>query len=251
MALSITVLGCSGSYSGPGLACTGYLVSSPGARVWLDAGPGTMANLQRHCSLADLDAVVITHQHCDHWTDLALAFTAFRHYMGDGPEGAGPLMVYGTTGTRELARALVGKDDLAPTFDWYPISSDDRVVIADQQWRFSRTDHPVETLAPRVDCGGRSFAFSADTAPGWSFDRLGRGIHLALCEATFTEADRHRDTPHLSARQAGEMAAASGIRKLLLTHFAPGSDTAAMVREASEAFGRPVGMVEQDRSYQV
>ncbi|WP_419919869.1 MBL fold metallo-hydrolase [Candidatus Poriferisocius sp.] len=246
MALSITVLGCSGSYSGPGMACTGYLVTSPGARVWLDTGPGTMANLQRHCDLADLDAVVITHQHADHWTDLALAFTAFRHYVGDKR-----LPVYGTAGTRSMACALLGKDDLAPIFDWRRISSEDRMSIADQQWRFSRTDHPVETLAPRVDCGGRSFAFSADTAPGWSFEQLGRGIHLALCEATFTEADRHPDAPHLSARQAGAMAAAAGVEKLLLTHLIPGSDAGAMAREASESFGQPVDVAKQDWIYQV
>ena len=33
MGLSITVLGCSGSYSAPGLACTGYLVESDSTRV--------------------------------------------------------------------------------------------------------------------------------------------------------------------------------------------------------------------------
>ena len=246
MALGVTVLGCSGSFSAPGVACTGYLVESPGARVWLDAGPGTLANLQRHCDLADLDAAVITHQHIDHWTDLALVFSALRHYVGRSH-----LPVYGTAGTRSLAGALLSKKDLAPTFAWHQISTGDQMEIGDQQWRFSLTDHPVETLAPRVDCGGRSFAFSADTAAGWSFDQLGDGIHLALCESTFLDADRHPGASHLTARQAGAMAAAAGVERLLITHLAPGSDAAAMAREASESFGRPVDVVEQDRRYQV
>jgi len=246
MGLSITVLGCSGSYSGPGLACTGYLVESDTARVWLDAGPGTLANLQRHHQLAEIDAIVITHEHPDHWLDLAMAHIACRYFL-DRP----PMPVYGTAGTRALAQALAGAHDLAPTIDWRVISDGDSATIGDQQWRFSRTDHPVETLAPRVDSGGRSFAFSADTGEGWSFASLGGAIDLALCEATYLHQDLVAPSPHLSALQAGTMAADAGVKRLLLTHLAPGSDAPAFGREATEAFGAPVELVKVDRRYEV
>ena len=246
MGLSITVLGCSGSYSGPGLACTGYLVESDSARVWLDAGPGTLANLQRHCTLEEIDAIVITHEHPDHWLDLAMAYIACRYFLSRGT-----LPVYGTAGTHLLACALAGRHDLAPTIDWQDITDRDSVVIGDQQWRFSRTDHPVETLAPRVDSGGRSFAFSADTGEDWSFARLGDGIDLALCEATFLHEDLVSPSPHLSALQAGAMAADAGVGRLLLTHLAPGSDAAAFRQEVTESFGAPVELVDVDRRYEV
>ncbi len=246
MGLSVTVLGCSGSYSGPGLPCTGYLVESDSTRVWLDTGPGTLANLQRHCNLADLDAIVITHEHPDHWLDLAMVFVACRYYVDRSS-----LPVYGTAGTHALACALAGTQDLAPTIDWHRITTDDRVVIGDQHWRFSRTDHPVETLAPRVDSSGRSFAFSADTGNDWSFARLGEGIDLALCEATFLHENLVPPSPHLSATQAGAMAAGAGVKRLLLTHLAPGSDAAAFGQEATESFGAPVELVDVDRRYEV
>ena len=246
MGLSITILGCSGSYSAPGLACTGYLVESDATRVWLDAGPGTLANLQRHCTLEEIDAIVITHEHPDHWLDLAMAYIACRYFLNREP-----LPVYGTAGTHALARALAGANDLAPTIDWRLITDGDSAVIGDQQWHFSRTDHPVETLAPRVDSGGRSFAFSADTGDGWSFARLGGGIDLALCEATFLHENLVRPSPHLSALQAGAMAADAGVKRLLLTHLAPGSDAAAFGQEATESFGAPVELVDVDRRYEV
>ena len=246
MALSITVLGCSGSYSAPGLACTGYLVESGTTRVWLDAGPGTLANLQRHRQLTEIDAIVVTHEHPDHWLDLAMAYIACRYFLDRAP-----LPVYGTAGTQALAQALAGAHDLAPTIDWRVISDGDSATIGDQQWRFSRTDHPVETLAPRVDSGGRSFAFSADTGDGWSFASLGEGIDLGLCEATYLHQDLVMPSPHLSAMQAGAMAADAGVKRLLLTHLAPGSDAPAFGREASEAFGAAVELVEVDRSYEV
>ena len=246
MGLSVTILGCSGSYSGPGLACTGYLVESDTARVWLDAGPGTLANLQRHRSLTEIDAIVVTHEHPDHWLDLAMAFIACRYFLDRGP-----MPVYGTAGTHALAIALAGAHDLSPTLDWRVISDGDTATIGDQRWRFSRTDHPVETLAPRVDSGGRSFAFSADTGEGWSFARLGTGIDLGLCEATYLHRDLVPPSPHLSARQAGAMAAEAGVKRLLLTHLAPGSDAPAFGREAAEAFGAPVELVDVDQRYDV
>lgn len=246
MGLSLTVLGCSGSYSGAGVACTGYLVESDTTRVWLDAGPGTLANLQRRCDLTEVDAVVVTHEHPDHWLDLTMAYIACRYFLNRPP-----MPVYGTAGTLALAQALAGTSDLAPTFHWRTISDGHSATIGDQQWRFARTDHPVETLAPRVDSGGRSFAFSADTGDGWSFASLGEGIDLGLCEATFLHRELVPPSPHLSARQAGAMSADAGVKRLLLTHLAPGSDAAAFGREAAEAFGAPVELVDVDRRYEV
>ena len=43
---------CSGTYAGPGGACSGYLVRGGDTSVWVDTGPGTLANLQRHVDLA-------------------------------------------------------------------------------------------------------------------------------------------------------------------------------------------------------
>ena len=84
MSLTVTVLGSSGSYPGPGRACSGYLVQGGGKNVWLDAGSGTMANLQKHIDLAEIDAVVISHEHPDHWSDINGLQVACSY--GKGPD---------------------------------------------------------------------------------------------------------------------------------------------------------------------
>ena len=61
--LALRVLGCDGSWTGPGGAGSGYLVSLGGTHVVLDLGPGTFANLQLHLDPALVAAVVITHRH--------------------------------------------------------------------------------------------------------------------------------------------------------------------------------------------
>ncbi len=70
---------------------------------------------------------------------------------------------------------------------------------------FHRTDHEVETLAVRIDGGGRALGYSADTGPGWSLAELGIGLDLVLSEATYT-VEHEGTAGHMSGRQAGEQA---------------------------------------------
>lgn len=233
--LAVTVLGCSGTYAQPDGACSGYLVQAQGRSVWIDTGPGTLANVQRHVEFADIDAVVLSHCHPDHWTDLPVLRNVFKYVLHR--EG---LPVYGTAETRAMAEAAT-HDGLAPTFDWHVISDGAEAAIAGLRLTFSRTDHPVETLAIRVEdpADGRAIAYSADTGPAWSVASFGAPVDLFVCEATLT-TDEEGLAPHISARQAAAMAAAAGAGRLVLTHHWPGGDVEAQRTVAAEVFGGPV-----------
>ena len=236
MALAVTVLGCSGSYAAPGNPCTGYLVRSDSTAVLLDCGPGTLGPLQEAIDLADISAIVATHCHPDHWLELPVIRNVYIWFV---PRSDVP--VYGTAETRAMDRAITvlrsGKSD---PLAWNVIDPSSKVTIGDQQWSFSLTDHPVETLAVRVDSGGRSFAFSSDTGPGWDFRSLGDGIDLAMCDASHGSEHEDEGIPHMSARQAARAAAAAGVGRLVLTHLAPGCDPGAQLAEASEVFAGEV-----------
>jgi ribonuclease BN (tRNA processing enzyme) len=240
--MTVTVLGCSGSYAAASQACTGFLVQSEAATVWLDAGPGTLANLQRHVGLRDLTAIVLSHEHPDHWLELPVVYSAVRYY-----EKRAPVPVFGTAGTLRLARALT--PDLNRSFDWHVIADGAAAVIGDQQWRWSATDHYVETLACRVDSAGSSMVFSSDTGPRWQVGALGSGFDLALLESTYLADAEHHGFLHLSARQAGLQAAAANAKRLVLTHLAPGQDPDAHRRESARAYGGPVEVAAIDDRY--
>jgi ribonuclease BN (tRNA processing enzyme) len=228
--LSVTVLGCDGSYPGPGGACSGYLLSSGETHVWLDAGSGTMANLQKHISLEQLTAVVISHQHPDHWTDVEHLAVACKWVI---KRSGIPIFV--PDGLRLLMRVGAAVD----VFDWHIVGGGDQIEIGAMAISFSETDHVATTLAVRVDSGGRSFGYSADTGSGWHLSALGSGLHLALCEATFL-ADKEDTIPHLSARQAGQMAREAGVEHLVITHLWPRLDRELARTEAAASFGGDV-----------
>lgn len=242
--LALTVLGCSGTYAAAGGACSGYLVQGAGTTIWIDTGPGTLANLQRHIDFDDIDAVVISHCHPDHWTELPVLRNVFKYVRHRAH-----VPVYGTAETRSMAESAT-HGGLAPTFDWHLVSGGSEVDIGGLHLSFSRTDHPVETLAVRVDdpVAGTSLAYSADTGPGWSVASFGGGIDLFVCEATLT-ADEEGLAPHVSAREAGAMAAAAGVGRLLITHHWPGGDAEAQRASAAESFGRPVEIATINERY--
>ena len=229
----LTVLGCSGSYPAKGEACSGYLVRGGGTTIWLDAGNGTMANLQHHVGLGDVDAVVLSHEHPDHWSDLEGLRVAYAY--GERPRTGVP--VYAPAGLEAKVST-----DMEPQFEWNMVTGGDSVTVGALTLRFSTTDHgDKETLAVRIDGDGSSFGYSADTSADWSIEALGEGLDLALCEATLLQHEEGK-SKHLSARQAGEMARAAGIGTLVLTHVWPTTDRERSRAEGSEAFGKAVEM---------
>ena len=92
--MRLTVLGTSGGYPPPGSACSGYLVEEDDTRIWIDAGSGTFPRLLEHCAPNELTAILISHLHADHWTDLVLGLHSLRFAF----EIERPIPVYGPAG---------------------------------------------------------------------------------------------------------------------------------------------------------
>jgi len=241
-AFTLTVLGCDGSWPGPAGAGSGYLIRVGDTSVVLDAGPGTFATLQTVLDPAEVDAVVITHHHQDHWTDLFAWDTQAR--FGARRRRA-PLSVYAPARVARLA-----DPDATPMLDWREITHGDRAGIGEVSCAFHRTDHAEETLAVRIDGAGRALGYSADSGPGWSVRELGSALDLLLCEATYT-AEHEGTAGHLSGRQAGAAAKAAGARRLVITHRWPTVDAGAVAQEAEAAFGGPVEQATMGREFEL
>jgi len=88
---------------------------------------------------------------------------------------------------------------------------------------------------------GRRVVYTGDTRPTERTVAVAEDADLLVHDATFADdrADRAAETGHSTAREAGEVAARAGARRLALTHVSSryAHDVEAHEREAREAFG--------------
>ena len=94
---------------------------------------------------------------------------------------------------------------------------------------------------------GQRAAFIMDTRLCDGAFALADRADMLICEATFADAEAAlaRDYGHLTARQAGRIAAEARARLLVLTHFSQRYEhhprgVQLLADEAAEAFGGPV-----------
>ncbi|MFI6427674.1 ribonuclease Z [Promicromonospora sp. NPDC050880] len=86
---------------------------------------------------------------------------------------------------------------------------------------------------------GQSFAFVMDTRICDAVWRLADGVDLLVIESTYLDRDRNlaHDHGHLTAREAATVAAQTGVRSLVLTHFSQRyTDPGEFEREARTVF---------------
>lgn len=246
--MRLTVLGCAGSFPGPEAACSAYLVEAEGFRLLLDFGSGSLSALQRYAGLHVVDAILITHLHCDHVLD-ACPYVVVRRYGPEGPHP--PVPMYAPAGAAErLARAYSldegPVDDVYTFHDLRPGS----FAIGPFTVVVDRVAHPVETYGVRLEHGGRVLAYSSDTGPCDALNRLAHEADLFLCEASYLDQPHNPPNLHLTGREAGEVATKAGVGRLLLTHLvqAWGSE-ATTYEEAASSFAGPVEIVRPGSRY--
>jgi len=247
--VQLTIVGSSGSVSGPSSPASSYLVQAPyEGRTFslvLDLGPGAFGALYRYLEPCELDAVGLSHLHPDHCADLSGLYVAARY----APTAPWPrIPVYGPAGTPErLARAyeVDGAAEpglsIAAWFDhrvWQPVQTIGPFTV-----RSCRVAHPVEAYAVRVDedrPGGGSLVFSGDTGSTPVLAELARGADLLLSEAAFLVGPDNPPGLHLTGADAAAAADQAGVELLVLTHIPPWHDPERVLAEARQVRQGPI-----------
>lgn len=232
--VALTVLGCAGTHPGPGRACSSYLVESGDYRLLLDCGNGSLANLQQRLSVADVDAVLLSHLHPDHFVDLYGLYYARRFH----PRGPVPVPVYAPAGAGAFVGQLLRSDDEFPSVCRFEeVAAGDTLALGPLTVRLFAASHPVETVAPRIEADGRVLAYSGDSGPTAALVDAAAGADLFLCDATWLErGGPYPDGVHMTGAQAGAHAAAAGAATLVVTHVYPATDPEEVADEAAGAY---------------
>ena len=237
--MKLTVLGCSGSVPGPDSPASGYLIEAEGYRLLLDLGHGAFGALQRYIAPADVDAIVISHLHADHCIDLT-AFVVALRYGGDGfaqRDGPRRIPLVGVPGTRDRLEAAY--DPLARKLglhELFSFATPSAAELGPFAMSYTTVNHPTPTNAVRIEHGGRSLVYSADTGESPALIELAEGADVLLCEASVGPDEVLVPNLHLTGRMAGEHAQKAAVDRLVVTHVPPWNSPQVAAEEAARTF---------------
>jgi len=242
-------MGSSGTFPVPGRPASGYLIEQEGTRVWCDAGPGTLTALPVEPDL--IDAIVISHQHPDHCSDLMTAFHAWTYR----PEPRFGIPLYAPQAVWDRLSAFLDEGQaphLQQCYDFHPVWTGDTVEIGSLTVKFVEMDHSVPTVGTRWEANHRALFFTGDTGPGGEWRELAADVDVLLTEATY-QGERQADVypQHLTAGEAGRIAREVGAKRVVLTHIPPYLDVARSVHEAELTFDRPVAVATPGAQFDV
>ena len=234
-------------------AASAQVILSDGVAYVVDCGDGVARQLvSAGVSLTNLRHVFLTHQHSDHNADygnlLLLAWSAGLNSRVDawGP----PPIVQMTRQFFDLNAfdintriADEGRVPLVPLVHAHELT-DVGVVMQDDRVKVTAAivDHPPieHAFAYRFDAADRSIVISGDTAVSKNLIALAKDADVLVHEALWVPAvDRlvakvpsattlrqHIINSHTSAEDCGRVAAAAGVKTLVLSHLVPPDDPA-------------------------
>ena len=217
----LTILGNNGPFPAPGGACSSYLLESDSGetKLLIDAGTGSLARLMDIARPETLDAVVLSHLHFDHMSDLLPMQYALQFSARERPL---PLFL---PRRPERVRALL-------ECPYYDLFDHEDIAVGEMRLRFIPAVHPVEGSCVAVEGDGAKFAFTGDTNLDPALELFADGCDLLLADAGLSRADWTEKKPHLSASHCGALARDVRAGALLLTHLNPLYDPQALLDEA-------------------
>ena len=231
------MLGGFAGLTSTGAGASGYLIRHGRTAIVVDLGPGTLAELRRQIDIRTLDAVIVSHGHMDHVSDLV----GLHHVLRFSPTALArriPVLVPpGATAQFDLWRgAMPGWGDEALAVSEYDPSVE--VIVGDVAVLFAPTVHPLQAWAMRFSIpNAGSIGYTADTGPSASLDGLFADVDVLVSEATLIRTDEpFRNRGHLTAREAGQLAARAGALTLILSHRWEESDGPTLLAEAGMSF---------------
>lgn len=234
----------------------GYLLLWDGRGYLFDPGEGTQRQMiHAGVSATQVHHVCLTHVHGDHCYGLpgvlsrmvldGVTHPVHLHYPASGRDVVRALVSVATPGLDLRLHPHGAAGEVAPglevrplhhrveTYGYRLVEPDGRTFLPERLAAAGLSGPEVGRLRQEGRLGGVSledvsvprrgqrFAFVMDTAPCAGAEELAEGADLLVAESTFSDddADLAREYLHLTAGQAGALAATGGVGTLLLTHF--------------------------------
>lgn len=221
--MELTVLGMNGPFPSAGGATSGYLVSAGETRVQLDLGSGTLAALTALTAPEHLTALVLSHWHYDHCSDVLMLISRLEALAAE------PLHVYAPVDEESPLRGIVKRCAHIVLHD---IAPGDSFTLGEVQVSVYQARHPVPAVMFRLTAEGKTLCYTGDTNVFDGLADFARGAHLLLADGLFPEKVWSEEKPHLSAAMAARLAQEAQVKRLVVTHLNPTIDPVGLIAEA-------------------
>ncbi|MEW6226399.1 MAG: MBL fold metallo-hydrolase [Chloroflexota bacterium] len=239
--MRLTVLGAGPAYTDrEGASGASYLVAEGDTHLLLDLGHGSFTRIFPHVFPPDLDAVVVSHLHPDHFIDL-VPLRHFLRYEFEPPRRVRVL------GPGDLARRLDALHDepgfTAAALDVERLGEDPRRVGA-LRLEARLVAHTEESYAVRVAPeAGPGLVYSGDCGRAGDIAPLVRPGDTLLAEVSFGPGPVPAGVLHLDGPAVGRLAAATGAGHVLLTHLQMGFEAGETLAAVRDRYDGPVEFV--------
>jgi ribonuclease BN (tRNA processing enzyme) len=234
--------------------------------VLVDCGNGVFAKLRERVDYVDVDAVVISHLHADHFLDLvpyayALTYAPRQQPVPvdrwPGTDNPARPDLHVPPGARDTFRRVVGawgnEDLIENAFRIHEYDASSQLEIGSLRVRFQPVPHFTETFAMCMSStnGGGWMVYGADCSPTEALTGFATGADLMLVEATLPRPERTGVRGHLTPSEAGALARAAGAKRLVLVHISDELDAGWARDEAGASFGAQVEVAQEGAVYEV
>lgn len=222
--MKITVLGCNGPFPAANAATSGYLIEHDGKYILMDCGAGVAGKLLQYIQPSQLEAVLFSHLHFDHMSDVAVLGYWFE-------VNSGVLPVYIPAEEKTYLRELVEKQKKLEVHE-----HQDAYELAGIRIETSPVNHPVACRALRLTAGGKTFVFTGDTNECDTLPAFCRDADLIMADSAFPNEIWAPEKPHMSPALCAKLAAQANAKQLCLTHMNPSVAPEKLVTQAKEIF---------------
>jgi ribonuclease BN (tRNA processing enzyme) len=232
--MRLTTLGGCGAWPGARQACSGYLLEHDGFRLLVDPGYATLPRLLEHVDAAEVDAVLVSHEHPDHCADLNPLLRA--RALRDVPVPPLPLHALPAALDPILALDHGMLAERRHTYDVHAFADGDGLRIGPFTTDVRLLPHFVPNAGFRIAAPGSVLTYTGDCGPDPGVVELARDADVLLAEATYVDDAGESAGMLSSARDAAREAAQADAARLVLTHLWPGTDPDDATRAAREHY---------------
>lgn len=224
--MRVKVLGKYGPYPKNGGATSAYLLTSDSATVAFELGAGAFVRLINSADISKLDAIIISHFHFDHCSDVGvLGYYLLRL------SAAGKVNLHVKLYCPESDSPLLIAFKNMKAFDVITVGDGQEIRIKDLSLKFYSVNHPVPCLGFTAYDGSRTFAYGGDSNECENLERLVENADLALLDGGFLEKDWTNAKPHLSIIKCAGLAEKYSV-KTIISHINPEYDEKDIISEA-------------------